>query len=234
VAVSRDYASEASAMVDPALARLPPQPEPSHIGPRLRAQREQLGLSLREVARRIHVSASLISQIERDKVNPSVSTLYALVRELGLTMGDLFAADDAVLPAASTQSDATEPVVTRDERAVINLASGVTWERLTSASDPSVEFLHVVYDVGSESCPEDSLVRHGGKEYGYVISGRLGVRIGFDEYDLGPGDSISFDSSSPHRLRAIGDEAAEAIWVVVGRQSDNRVGPPVRSNQQPG
>ena len=52
--------------------------EPSHIGPRLRGQREQLGLSLREIARRIGVSASLISQIERDKVNPSVGTLYAL------------------------------------------------------------------------------------------------------------------------------------------------------------
>ena len=67
--------------------------EPSHIGPRLRAQREQLGVSLRELARRIGVSASLISQIERDKVNPSVSTLYSLVKELGLGMGDLFSAD---------------------------------------------------------------------------------------------------------------------------------------------
>jgi mannose-6-phosphate isomerase-like protein (cupin superfamily) len=56
-----------------------------------------------------------------------------------------------------------------------------------------------------------------------VISGRLGVRIGFDEYDLGPGDSISFDSSSPHRLWAIGDDPVKAIWVIVGRQSDSRV-----------
>jgi len=56
-----------------------------------------------------------------------------------------------------------------------------------------------------------------------VISGRLGVRIGFDEYALGPGDSISFDSSSPHRLWAIGNESVTAIWVVVGRQSDARI-----------
>jgi len=65
-------------------------------------------------------------------------------------------------------------------------------------------------------------VRHGGKEYGYIIRGRLGVRIGFDEYELGPGMALSFDSSSPHRLWAVGDEDAEAIWVVVGRQSDGR------------
>ena len=108
---------------------------------------------------------------------------------------------------------------------VIHLASGVTWERLTAERDSSAEFLLVTYDVGSESCPADSLVTHGGREYGYVVSGRLGVRIGFDEYDLGPGNSISFDSSSPHRLWALGDERVEAIWVVVGRQSDSRVRP---------
>jgi transcriptional regulator with XRE-family HTH domain len=197
------------------------QHEPAHIGASLRAQREKVGLTLREVARRIGVSASLISQIERDKVNPSVSTLYALVRELGLSMGDLFAADDGAAPRAA--SDQAGPVVRPDDRQLINLASGVTWERLTPTSDTGVEFLFVVYDVGSESCPEDSLVTHGGREYGYVMSGRLGIRIGFDEHELGPGDSVSFDSSSPHRLWAIGDEPVTAIWFVVGRQSDSRV-----------
>src|SRR6266511_1836884 len=84
---------DSSDMSEPAVTSAPALLPPSHIGPRLRDQRERLGISLRELARRIGVSASLISQIERDKVNPSVSTLYALVRELGLSMGDLFAAD---------------------------------------------------------------------------------------------------------------------------------------------
>jgi transcriptional regulator with XRE-family HTH domain len=208
---------------EPAFTPLPEPHEPSHIGPRLRAQREHLGLSLRELARRIGVSASLISQIERDKVNPSVSTLYSLVRELGLGMGDLFSSDSGpVAPAAAPQS----PLVTPERRALINLESGVTWERLTAGADPGLEFLRVVYGVGSESCPEDSLIRHGGKEYGYVIAGRLGVQVGFERYELGPGDSISFDSSSPHRLWTIGDRPAEAIWVVAGRQSDARLPSP--------
>ena len=85
----------------PAFTRPRAADEPSHIGPRLRAQREQLGLSLRELARRIGVSASLISQIERDKVNPSVSTLYALVRELGLGMGELFSTEPGAPPISS-------------------------------------------------------------------------------------------------------------------------------------
>src|SRR5437016_4596909 len=137
--------------------------EPSRIGVPLRERREQLGISLRQIARRIGVSASLISQIERDKVTPSVSTLYALVTELGLTMGDVFGdvqPPSPRLPATPEAGHVTE----RDERAVLNLASGVRWERLTPSTDPFVEFLYVVYDVGSASCDEDSLVTHGGDE----------------------------------------------------------------------
>ena len=191
------------------------------MGERLRAERQRKGLTVREIAARIGVSPSLISQIERDKVNPSVSTLWGLVTVLGLTMGELFADVDAPpgpapLPASSAP---TSPATAPGTRAVINLETGVHWERLTAGSDPLVEFVSVVYPPGASSCDENSLIRHGGKEYGYVVAGRLGVRIGFDEYELGPGMAISFDSSSPHRLWAIGNQPAEAIWVVVGRQN---------------
>src|SRR3954454_467276 len=64
--------------------------QPSKIGARLREERERRGMSLRELARRVGVSPSLVSQIELDRVNPSVSTLYALVTALGMTMGDVF------------------------------------------------------------------------------------------------------------------------------------------------
>ena len=97
------------------------------------------------------------------------------------------------------------------------------WERLTPTSDPLVEFLFVVYEPGSASCDEDSLIRHGGHEYGYVVSGRLGVRIGFEEYELGPGGSVAFHASAPHRLWAVGDEPVHAVWVVVGREGDPRL-----------
>jgi transcriptional regulator with XRE-family HTH domain len=197
--------------------------EPSKIGGRLREERERRGISLRELARRVGVSPSLVSQIELDRVNPSVSTLWAIVTELGMTMSDVFgeAAPEPtqIVPSAG---DADGIVARPDTRRVINLASGVRWERLTPHSDPDVEFLYVVYPVGAESSPEDALVTHGGREYGYVSSGTLGVRVGFDEYELGPGASIVFDSSSPHRLWAVGDEPVHAIWVVIGRAGDPR------------
>jgi transcriptional regulator with XRE-family HTH domain len=205
------------------LERVPEVPGHSKIGERLREARQSQGLTARDVAKRVGVSPSLISQIERDKVNPSVSTLWGLVTVLGLTMSDLFSeAESPQNLLSATAAALSGPLTALGARAIVNLASGVRWERLTAESDSLVEFLFVVYPVGAASCDEDSLVRHGGKEYGYIIRGRLGVRIGFDEYELGPGMALSFDSSSPHRLWAIGEEDAEAIWVVVGRQSDGR------------
>jgi quercetin dioxygenase-like cupin family protein len=138
-------------------------------------------------------------------------------------MSDVFGeAAPEPMQVAPPGGDVDGIVARPDTRRVINLASGVRWERLTPHSDPEVEFLYVVYPVGAESSPEDALVTHGGREYGYVTSGTLGVRVGFDEYELGPGASIVFDSSSPHRLWAIGDEPVHAIWVVIGRAGDPR------------
>src|SRR3954451_15416298 len=106
-------------MATPAIDH-PALPEPSRIGERLRVERQRAGLTVREVARRIGVSPSLISQIERDKVNPSVSTLWSLVTVLGLQMGALFSPADA--------GPRTEP----GSRVAINLETGVRWERLTA------------------------------------------------------------------------------------------------------
>jgi transcriptional regulator with XRE-family HTH domain len=200
----------------------------SKVGSRLRTERERLGISLRELARRVGVSPSLVSQIELDRVNPSVSTLYALVTELGMTMSDVFGDGRPGERAARPLRDGDGLAERPDTRRVINLESGVRWERLTPQSDRDVEFLYVVYPVGAESCPQHALMTHGGKEYGYVTSGTLGVRVGFEEYELGPGGSIAFDSSSPHRLWTIGGEEVHAVWVVIGRESDPRSGTPAR------
>ena len=198
--------------------------ESSKVGSRLRQERERRGISLRELARRVGVSPSLVSQIELDRVNPSVSTLYALVTELGMTMSDVFGDTPPPAPRVVRELDGGDDgLLTRPgRRRVINLESGVRWERLTPHSDPDMEFLYVTYPVGAESCPPDALVTHGGREYGYVTSGTLGVRVGFDEYQLDAGTSIAFDSSSPHRLWAIGDAPVHAVWVVVGRAADPR------------
>lgn len=206
------------------------------LGSRLRAARERVGQSVRGLARAVGVSASHVSQIENGRVMPSVGTLYAIANELGLLVDELFREADTGPAAASGSRPGLQPegpVQRHNTRKAIRLASGVRWELLTPLPDDEVEFLYVVYDVGSESCPPDSLTRHGGKEYAYVISGRLGVRIGFREYELRAGDSMTFDAQMPHRLWTIGDTPAVAIWVVLNRHGDVRRPNPSAAERRP-
>ena len=193
------------------------------LGVRLREGRERKGFTVRGLARYVGVSPSLVSQIERGRVMPSVGTLYAIANQLELVVDDLFR--DAGAPRAErarASGDAADPVQRGHNRNTIRLAEGVRWERLTPRPDPEVEFLKVVYEAGAESCGEESLIRHGGHEYAYMLSGRLGLKIGFEEFELGPGDSITFDAQMPHRLWTIGKKPAEAIWVVYNRHGDSR------------
>lgn len=194
------------------------------LGPRLRGAREKAGVSVRGLARKVGVSASLVSQIEHGHVMPSVGTLYAISNELGLLVDDLFRdADKAVQPDRPARGlVAANPVQRSRGRETIHLSGGVRWERLTPTSDAEVEFLYVVYNVGAASCEKDALVRHGGKEYAYILSGRLGIRVGFEEFELRRGDSISFDAQNPHRLWTIGKRPAVAVWVVLNRHGDRR------------
>jgi mannose-6-phosphate isomerase-like protein (cupin superfamily) len=123
-------------------------------------------------------------------------------------------------PWESGHDDVTSPVQRASRRRAITLETGVRWERLTAAPDHDVDFLQVRYEPGGASTPSEALMRHNGREYGYVLAGRLEVTIGFNTYELGPGDSVAFESTTPHRLAAIGDTPVDAIWFVVGRRND--------------
>jgi DNA-binding XRE family transcriptional regulator/quercetin dioxygenase-like cupin family protein len=200
------------------------------MGDRLRQARHARGMSLRRLAEVLGVSPSLISQVETGRAKPSVNTLYALANELGISLDVLLFMDTAPptqevtdggggLPDAPPPAVPHDPVQRASSRSTIRLGSGVVWERLTTESIRNVDFLEVTYEVGGESSPEDAFQRHTGQEWGYILSGSLMVRIGFEEYLLGPGDAISFDSATPHRLLNAGDIPAKAVWFVLGRRS---------------
>lgn len=197
------------------------------MGDRLREARRARGLSLRRLAVMVGVSPSLISQVETGRAKPSVNTLYALANELGISLDTLLFMDTQP-PSEDGRSDLGEPIeitlphdpVQRaTSRSSIRLGSGVVWERLTTESIRNVDFLHVTYEVGGESSPAEAFQRHSGQEWGYVLSGTLAVRIGFDEFVLHEGDAISFDSATPHRLYNPGDVPARAVWFVFGRRT---------------
>ena len=113
----------------------------------------------------------------------------------------------------------TDPLPTRFKRIYAAANDGM----VHSIRDDIEVANGVTYPAGSESCPADKPMTHSGSEYGIVLDGQLGATVGEESYELGPGDSIAFQSRTPHRIWNIGETAALAVWTVVGRASDPRV-----------
>jgi transcriptional regulator with XRE-family HTH domain len=193
------------------------------IGPRLRHRRLELGMTARELARRVDCSPSLISQVERGRAVPSVSTLWALVTALRISMDRLFdPAQDGVAAAeqdvsADPEITAGSPVLRRNARPRITLERGVIWERLTATAEKDMEFLEVCYGVGQSAPEAEHAIQHTGQEYAVIIEGALSTQIGFEHYVLEVGDSLTFDSTIPHRFWNAGAVPARAIWVIINR-----------------
>ena len=182
---------------------------------RLREARIAANVSLRELSRRVGVSASMLSQIENGRAQPSVATLYALVSALSLSLDELLSGRER--GAGLSAEPALRPIATPADRAVLVMDTGVTWERLTAGPDPLVDALLVTYPPGSSSSSDGGLMSHAGREYGFLMSGRLTVNLGFETYILEPGSSINFDSTIPHSYVNRETEPARGLWHVVGR-----------------
>ncbi|HET7091712.1 MAG TPA: cupin domain-containing protein [Anaerolineae bacterium] len=219
-----------------------------NIGEKLRAARKSARMSLRDLADKSEMSASMLSQIEHGKAYPSVRSLYSIAAALSLPVDYFFPTENSreavnagALPgmagdmtaselreatiAATAEGAAVEfqaaphpslPVVHRAARPTIELKGGVTWARLTARSEEGVEFLEITYAPGATSGANMS--HHEGREFGLILEGVLIVELGFERYALHAGDSIVFDSTTPHRLTNAGDQPVQAIWVVLDRK----------------
>ena len=198
------------------------------IGSRLRDARLQRGMSLRSVASALGVSASLISQVETGKTQPSVSTLYAMVTHLGISIDELLGVSP--VPAAGAAAPTPDPlpadptVQRAADNAVLDMENGVRWERLAAGVGPA-DALLVTYQPGASSSVEGKMMRHAGMEYAYLLEGELTLRLEFDTFTLRAGDSMHFDSVRPHLYVNQSDAIARGIWFVVGRREQNQAMP---------
>jgi transcriptional regulator with XRE-family HTH domain len=208
------------------------------IGEKLREAREQRKMSLRELASKAEVSASMLSQIENGKAYPSVRSTYNIAAALGLPVDYFFPDTDASVKGRvaeeMTASDLREAqlngtlganalelekgyaapaILHGNMRPTISLKGGIEWARLTAHAEPGAEFLEITYAPGATS--GDRMSHHIGREFGLVLDGALTVELGFERYTLCQGDSIIFDSTTPHRLTNHGDKPMRALWVVL-------------------
>lgn len=181
--------------------------EPKHpFGSKLRAVRERRGITLKQVAAKAGVSESLVSQIERNKVSPSVDTLLSIADALGIDYEYLFS--DYRKKGKVEIIRAAERSVTRDGLVTMSRLS----VREEIPGEHTVEAFMLEVAPGGET--GDLEYGHAGREFGIILEGTAELLYGDDGYLLSQGDTVTFASRIPHILRNRGESTLKAVWIV--------------------
>ncbi|MFF2632641.1 cupin domain-containing protein [Microbacterium sp. NPDC058021] len=187
----------------------------AQLGECIRAARIARGLSLRATAAEAAISPSLLSQVETGKVQPSVSTLYAIVSCLGISLDEVLGnrPPAEVVPPPRMRS---RPVQELADAPEIVMQNGVTWRSLAVGGDEGLDAVLATYEPGAASSLDETHMRHVGIEHGYIVRGELTLKLDFDTFVLRAGDSLCFDAQRPHYYFNHSDAVAEGVWYILG------------------
>ncbi|MGA2465887.1 MAG: XRE family transcriptional regulator [Thermodesulfobacteriota bacterium] len=174
------------------------------IGQKIRDLRNEKGMTLGDLAARISVSPSLISQLERGGVNPSISLLKSIADTFEIPLSSLLG-EEEVKPGEYPH------VMKEKERKTLTTEGGARFVLLSGSYDLGCEFIYNEWPAGSSTGKEKYV--HEGVECGLLLEGELEVELEDRVYQLKPGDSITFRSDILHRLNNKGKKAAKGVWV---------------------
>jgi transcriptional regulator with XRE-family HTH domain len=175
------------------------------VGSRLRATRQGRALTIENVASATGLSKGFLSRVERDMVSPSVTTLVALCDVLNINVGDLFSQPDVAY-------------VPWDEAPAISLGGHLISERLLSPRrEVRFQVLRSQVKAGDPATAgEDLYTVNAEVEFLHVLKGRIRLMTVMENWDLGPGSSLTLDAREPHSWKVLDPaDGADLIWVLV-------------------
>lgn len=173
------------------------------LGLQIRKKREHMGITLTKAAKEMNISPSLLSQIERGIVSPSISTLRTIADYLntyiGFLLGERISKENAVIVRNGNKN-----------------CSSIVWGKgiklhILSPSNSNLEFMYDEYEVNSST--GDKLYQHEGEECAFVLEGKLEINLNGKKFILNKGDFIWFLSTIPHQIINLSDKKSIAIWV---------------------
>lgn len=176
------------------------------VGERIRALRDAMGLSLRDLAGRSGVSAPMLSQVERGETSPTLAVAAKIAAGLDLTLSQLLRLDEQ-----------RHVVVVRAGKGRVREDAGHRVEEMTpplpgQRADVSHHWLEPGATTGSAGAPR--MHEPGSRETVVVLAGQLGLVVEGARHELGKGDSVTFDSDLPHHFENFSDEQTEFIAVI--------------------
>ena len=174
------------------------------LGRILRLFREKSGRGLGTIAEHAGISISMLSQIERGKVSPSINTLLIVCTALGIEATELF---------RQLSPDSPVRLHKRGERLKIE-NNGIGYEQLMTAQSAAGATELFLIEVEPGRTTEMSGAGHEGAEIGYVLQGSAMLTVGTDNYAIAEGDSVYFNPHLPHRLANTGRRVFRAVWSI--------------------
>jgi len=191
------------------LARGPRRPNHNRFGGRLRALRTARRLTLEQLSGMAGVSKAMLSQIEQDKVNPTVAVMLKIATALQLRISDLV--------DAQTRSNIVRVIPASDERYTFLADPKCTIRTLSPLDlEKDIEFYRITLEQGARLASEAHFP--GTEEFLYLNKGRVRVASGEQEAELGKGDSIRYRADVPHAIANIGRGRVEAYMIARYRQ----------------
>lgn len=171
------------------------------VGNRLRSARKNKRLTLKELARKVGCSESLLSKIENGKGNPPLGTLHDLTTALDVSISSLFA--DMNYPEVA--------IYRSDNRPLLRASQTITLEALIPHTEQHrlQAHIHVIAPHGNSG----GQYAHEGEELGLILTGQLKLLVNAKAYFLSPGDSFSFRSDLVHSYENPGDTETRVLWV---------------------
>ncbi|WP_457551320.1 helix-turn-helix domain-containing protein [Desulfobacula sp.] len=186
------------------------------LGALLRPIRISRNLTIKDIAAKAGISSSLLSQIERNRISPSLDTLLQILKVYGVPP-DKFFKDYA--------TNSRVEIVRKDDRKIYQ-RKGFKYETLCGDSQTkgNHSFNAFFLELAPGQKRGDAVEGHLGRELGIVVKGSAQLLYGEETYEIHKGDSVSFFSQIPHVIQNLSDQIFQAYWVVTPADGEDYFG----------
>ena len=176
------------------------------VGARIRALRESMDLSLRDLSGRSGVSAPMLSQVERGETSPTLAVAAKIASGLELTLSQLLRLDEGQHVVVTRAGEGA--TTRRDGHLVTELTPALPGQR----AQVTTHTLEPGSATGGEGDPP--MHEPGSRETAVVLSGSLTLFVDGHRHSLAEGDSVTFDADLPHHFQNESDETTRFIAVI--------------------
>lgn len=175
------------------------------LGERIKKRREFLQLQLNDIARKVGISPSALSQIENAKAFPSIITLKNIADKLHTTVSELIGENETL---------GKNPLIKYSERKFVQENESGSSLYLLSHHDPGKQMETYLIEMSKNSDTEGIMTTHPGQEFCHILDGMVEFSLENKIYQLEKGDSFYFNSNIPHFIINRKKKIASILWIV--------------------